>query len=866
MSLNAVERSSTYERLLVEFAKESESYYDVRLNGSRHFSWRIFVAKEELARPQGWKIHVSASACEASTMLASVLPLVREHRCSFKVPQNLRCVVAINSGEVGEWQSGKVLTVYPNSDEQARQLVTQLAHAWPSSCGPIVSTDRLIENANAISLRYGVFWGGNQLIDEDGFYKSALITPEGTLEIDRREFGYFGPIWAPPPPHEKLVSVAQHSATLVEVEDRCFLKVALLQPSPSGRVYLGVCNQTLETVVIKTCRQGMGQDLNGIDKRQRLTNEKRVLDALANTSMSTRVIRPKQEIENALVVEFVDGLALSSLPQQDQINILPLFAHQVQLLHDEGFVHRDLKLSNAILSKNSNSVFLIDFELSAAIGTESPISGGTLGYIPPESMEANSHQSYDCFALGICICHAYMGIDPATKPIGAGRLIGILQALGEFEVSSLVKQLISVDHTKRPAARIVSECLKRISAENTSKRSIVAKNSQPRWAAKWCRKVKIDAGLHALTYGVSSPLGIHWRNEHIHQSHFCEAINIGSAGIILGLLSLGACMEPSDFSGFIGRSCDALCESKLISQSPGLFTGDAGVALALAAAGRLFGESKWTSHCRHRLEVLNTPKNDDLFSGKAGVVWSAVLISRIIDQEWPLHLVADLVERIRICQFEEPASHDQEQYLGAAHGLAGISLALAAWGKAVGREEVVSIAKENFRKIITHSQMLGSDSTPRLNSQIPTFAPIGHWCHGLAGVVWCMLQAFPDGLDCLSEELSWAIVAYLKSPLLADNATYCHGLAGELELCRMLMRLPRFYFESLSRAWRIIGVLRFLTVRENGRRVWSSESPQVVTPDLWVGFLGPATAISLFEKDVRCALISDEWLQQCTKR
>jgi Lanthionine synthetase C-like protein len=132
-----------------------------------------------------------------------------------------------------------------------------------------------------------------------------------------------------------------------------------------------------------------------------------------------------------------------------------------------------------------------------------------------------------------------------------------------------------------------------------------------------------------------------------------------------------------------------------------------------------------------------------------------------------------------------------------------------------------------------------------------------HWCHGVAGYLWCLAQAFEHD-TALSSAVAWATEAFVRSAPLVDNPTYCHGVAGTLETWRILMSSPSVGEITAHRVSEAIAVLRALQRRDGGGVVWSSEDPLIVTPDLWVGFLGPATALAL--RQLRTLLLSPEWL------
>jgi hypothetical protein len=204
-----------------------------------------------------------------------------------------------------------------------------------------------------------------------------------------------------------------------------------------------------------------------------------------------------------------------------------------------------------------------------------------------------------------------------------------------------------------------------------------------------------------------------------------------------------------------------------------------------------------------------------------------------------------------------------EPYVGAAHGSAGIALALAAWGRHAGCKRAVDLAVDTFHSIYVHGRIDdGTNLRVRLGAKCEQ-ASLGTWCHGAAGYLWCMLNAFGDDPR-LREEIDWATNAFARSVPVA-NPTYCHGSAGHLELWRMVGAIPRF--ERLGRlgAARTAGVLRSLQLRWKGNCVWSSEEPDVVTPDLWVGFLGPASALALYASECSQPLLSARWLAKCSK-
>lgn len=70
---------------------------------------------------QGWKLRVAAYADEARDVAEAVLPYLQEHDISHKVMQD---VYAFNNNEGGR-QEGKFITIYPEIDEDRRDVIME---------------------------------------------------------------------------------------------------------------------------------------------------------------------------------------------------------------------------------------------------------------------------------------------------------------------------------------------------------------------------------------------------------------------------------------------------------------------------------------------------------------------------------------------------------------------------------------------------------------------------------------------------------------------------------------------------------------------------------------------------------------------
>lgn len=837
-------------------------------------TWRTFICENTLIPTQGWKIHISAAAIEALALLETILPLLAEKQACFKLPSTVDGISAINFGEAGDLQVGKIITVYSRSAEEVAILATEVDRVWPNSKGPVVPNEITLRKDGAVSLRYGAFGHGEIITDPIGRPIYALRLPDGTLIRDDRTLNPAKSDWAADMPLQPIPSEQIDIMEELVVAGRRYLPFALLYDGPISKVILGLDIASCETVVMKVVQRGLGGDLRGFDARTRLFNEFAVLNALSQLDkIGLRPVGISNDDPAVLVTEDMGGVSLDKLSRPEQVKSLILLARVVAKLHDAGFAHRDIKLSNALLLKDE--VKLIDFGLAARLGTKLAPLGGTGGYVPPEGSTGQVTTAGDMYALGASIAHVMLLCDPASLPRGGGRLVGLLQLIGAHHGAYIVKRLLSPTPDKRPSASdtaaLLEEHFKELDQETEPESET---NLQPVVSMNWCKRAAWEAALATRHFFQKAEGGGWWQNFHFLSDYACEGVNLGVSGIILGLASIDEALGRSSFNEDISAGADWLNSREPVAGSAGLFTGNAGVALALGVVAGRLERSDLIEASRSRLIAAASPSEEfDLFCGAAGVVTVGCILSEILGQDWPLEIVRDKAQAlldaatIRQGVVVWPASKalgaSDAPYTGAAHGSAGIAMALAMWSSHARDNRSTNLAIDTFRSLYSGARVEdGTTFYTRLGEDLNP-APIGSWCHGVAGYLWCILQAF-GGDTAVGEEVDWAASIFTKATTTAvDNPTYCHGLSGLLELWRMLAELPCYRKQAQYRTARIAAALRFLHQRIEGKSVWCSDDPRIITPDLWVGFLAPATALALYATGTQESILSPRWLRKC---
>ena len=828
--------------------------------------WAVFVAKDSRPPTQGWKIHISAAASDAAALCERVLPLLVRLQTSFKIPATLEGFVHINSGIAGESQIGKIVTLYPPSEVVAADLARRVDVIWPQSNGPPVAAELAIRRNGAVTLRYGAFGGGPRVLNHSGTH-FALVTPDGSLEPDDRSTPF--PLWAPPLPLAYILPEAPDFTRQIACASRQYLPIVLLHSSPKAKVFYGIATDDASEVAIKIVRRRTCEDFRGFNAGRKIKREFETLTDLETLApgLAPSPLGVLDADPTVLVTSAVEGTAVEDLSPTERVKALPLLASSVAQLHDAGFVHRDLKLCHAL--QTAGRVCLIDFELAARIGETNVPLGGTQGYFPPDGDDEPVNPTSDVYALGVCVAHAMLNYDPALLPPGPGRLVGLLQLTGARHAGWLVKVLTRSDLGRRPQARLAAEMVAESQGRMIGEAGGVSPSRRGRQRRRRARRAAMEAAQSTREFCVVRSGGRAWTNMHLECNFEAEGINLGAAGIMLGLMSLG---EAFGVECFDEEVCEGAATLAAHDEAPigtcGLFTGSAGVALALIVCGLRSRRIALVNAARVRLGMAVSNCRDlDLFSGAAGIVWAGCLMADMVGDDWPTEAVRPLVDRLletvsaqNSCPLWPGAAsawREDEMLTGAAHGAAGIAMALGIWGEQCNDDRATRVALNVFHGLYRTARTSDGSSLTMIVGGEPT-GP-GAWCHGAAGYLWCLLQSFGDRIE-FREPIEWGVQCLTSAPSIGD-VTYCHGASGQLELWRMLRSIDRYRVQAAARVELLTDILLALRQRPNGLSVWCSEDSSVITPDLWLGFLAPATAMALDLVDCNHSLLSSSWLR-----
>ncbi|MDQ4123190.1 MAG: protein kinase [Acidobacteriota bacterium] len=434
---------------------------------SKETVWRYSRIYEPDDPDQGWKLHISATILSAPEVLETVAPFLKTKGALFKAPFSLREVKKINSGIYYNYsQVGKIITVYPKTNEQAVFFAEQLHGLTENFSAPAVPFDIQFKPNSSVFYRYGAF-KTFELKDADGSKILAMRDLDGKLVPDLRYAQPPHPEWVSNP-FAAASEEAKPSDTPLAKNYKVFR--ALTQRGKGG-VYQAVdfSGDVPRFCLVKEGRKNGEIDWDGRDGFWRVRHESRVLKILRETGINVPQIYSSFETTKSfyLVTEFIEGETLHAFLQKRQrrLGISQAIKYSIQLskliaqIHSAGWLWRDCKPGNLIISRYEG-LRPIDFEGACPINQPDYIQYGTL--FPTFSDESENFREYrinpDLFALGSIIYLLFEGQLPnVTNTSGAPQ---ILRKVPD-EIKLLISQLLNPNPTKYPSIKTVTQKLER---------------------------------------------------------------------------------------------------------------------------------------------------------------------------------------------------------------------------------------------------------------------------------------------------------------------------------------------------------------------------------------------------------------------
>ncbi|MEM9489712.1 MAG: serine/threonine-protein kinase, partial [Myxococcota bacterium] len=176
---------------------------------------------------------------------------------------------------------------------------------------------------------------------------------------------------APTAPSRFSVSTPSHETGLIDVGERAgqYVIRRMVDRGGCGIVYEGEHSETGQSAAIKVLRS---EFLRSPEMLERFAREARAIDAIRHPNI-VRVYEVGTLVDGRpfLIMELLRGTSLRTLRKQrgafspDEVSeVLASVCAALEAVHEAGYVHRDLKSSNIMVSDDRTRVTLLDFGIA----------------------------------------------------------------------------------------------------------------------------------------------------------------------------------------------------------------------------------------------------------------------------------------------------------------------------------------------------------------------------------------------------------------------------------------------------------------------------------------------------------------------
>lgn len=599
-----------------------------------------------------WILHLSVVTWQVYDLYKTVVPFLMSANVPFKISMDQETCDNILMGYLGAAQIGKIVNIYPDNDTKALDLAKKLIVLTNQFKGPKILTDICLGNIMYTG------YGNEELCTIPFALPKGINWPFKALTNSS------------PLPTRKILN-------------RIYKPIEILKEDVRGNVYQGIYLKSLFNVtkcVIKQGNMNMASEYSGRTIHDRLAWQQELHHELADSIRLPRIFDLFiEDGDTYLIMEFVKGKSLydirkeinpesrswSDLPDSIALKLVDYMikiASIIDILHQKGYVHRDIAPGNFLIDKDDN-VYPIDLELAYSFLEEKPNPPyiyGTAGFMSPEQREVQTPTiKEDIFGLGALMLTVFSGLTPVKFNTWKPEQLyeNLYFFIGHAEIAKLICSCLHFEPKKRPEIERLITILKEYKDELQFRN--VTKIRQDFSFKSDSYKLK-DIILFALG-GLNRPpvitLNDVWYSKFEKPVSFNTPMNKEYArypGLhkgIVGVLYLLARVKKMTISidsctkGYkIGwEYIEENYLNKLPEIAPGLYDGAAGIALALAE-GINAGLLDDTTFNRLKIQQCLAIPNKELNLSK-GIAGQAVSILQC-KSYLPKELVQTMLDQI----------------------------------------------------------------------------------------------------------------------------------------------------------------------------------------------------------------------------
>jgi len=850
----------------------------LQIRGLDFFPSTYYWQVGKITRTQGWILHLSVGNWRILELLETVIPLLMKSNTTFKIVRDELTSSYLLEGGLGYTQIGKIVGIYPDTDEEANNLAQQLIILTKSFQGPAIPTDRHL--GGVVYTRYGSFnpvLVNNQknepiphIYDHRGQlvadpYSIPFVLPQGVKWP-------FSDIVEPiPPARNKLLNYAYFPLTTIKLDAK-------------GNVIRALYFKKLwkiRSCLIKQGRHHMFSDAAGRDIQDRLAWQYELYQALhADIPMPEVFDLFTEHGDSYLAMAYIKGqslrawidaiycgkswqsLAISSRLQL--IDRLLEILYIVGRMHERGYVHRDITSMNFLIDQKGK-IWLIDLELTWSMINKvpnPPFAQGTSGFMSPEQQAVKMPPTTkeDIYGLGALATEFLTNLYPFKLDQASPRNLQeiLLFFTGDNEIAKLISISQSADPYQRPSLDELRNALEKYRAALLQmKISDISPFIHSVSSAQLDRT--IVAGLIGLAHPDVAIPQLGWcsmrqrKENHIGNQQIEMAIYEGWHTGIAGPLWT---VSRAKMFGFDIKSCMGIyhcswqyihthCFENSAWSDRSLYTGLAGIAMALVE-GLNSGLLQPSPEAFCRLEVCFAKEANELSLSRGTAGQGMALLCAADWMEAPLHekLLASYVQNIMKNQFPDGSwdtglspGKRKDTIIGLDKGVAGIIWFLLAYLEKYPSEAVTMSVEKALQWLLYHAKKKGNSYNWTMSTATESE---NNWSigYGRLGILLVFIKAYGILKNPLYGEIVRNSLLSLPARPVYMDFTLDDGLAG----------LGEVYLEAAAvledptwkeRANWIAGVLSHcMRSHEREGGFWLTTTSEFPTVDLFTGNCG----------------------------
>ncbi len=251
-----------------------------------------------------------------------------------------------------------------------------------------------------------------------------------------------------------------------EIKNGRFLVQKVLGAGGFGVTYLVLEQRTQKQYVIKTLNHLQQHREDFIDRQEKFVNEALILKGCRHPHIVQVYELIQEDGLWGIVMEYIEGEELAhyadekgQLPESEALVYIDQMSQALAYVHQQGFLHRDIKPHNILLRKKTKEAVLIDFGLAREVmpGRHASMTNSTTeGYAPIEQYQQQSSLagSYsDVYALAATLYHLLTAQVPIPSTF---RNYAALPSPQHFNphisdrVNAAITQAMAQEHQHRP--------------------------------------------------------------------------------------------------------------------------------------------------------------------------------------------------------------------------------------------------------------------------------------------------------------------------------------------------------------------------------------------------------------------------------